>query len=237
MVAKISSSSLFFVCLLALSIMVHAQLETLLSKQAVVDAVYNYGTDLNHLIEYAVGASCNFSTIDMVGAVAVGTTLVQNRYSANVRQFLVVHQNAGGPTTVVVNFTNGVPTFLGPNRNLFQNLQAFYPLFTTFNSVPFYWQIDKVIVDSINVRDEAYGGATTAYVRASDVNTGYHCAGNGGVRSFSVQQSVYNLVFVLEGQLLGNHPNAAWKILSFTEINKNQFGIGPVLPIQQQPSP
>ena len=225
-----------FVALAILLSLTCAQLpDAMLTPTAVIETLYGYATALNHLGEYAVGPSCNFATIDTASANAVGSALVQEFYSANVRQFLVTQQTANLPTAVVVNFTNGVPFpyYFGNNTNLFQNLQTFYPLFTTFDSSPFYWVLSMPIVDSIKLRDTAYGNAITAYVRATDVNTGFHCTGNNGTRVFTTQQSVYNLVLTLENQ---GTSSAAWRIINFEETGKNQYGF-PTLPTQQQPAP
>jgi hypothetical protein len=224
-----------------------------LTESAVIEFINNYGTDLNELAEYSLGASCGLDTVQSAALLADSTTFVQTYFSQSIQQYLVVQDTHGFAPVTVLNASvggaaqpaSGIPAI--PNSAaLYAWLPSGYAgFFNYFFSRPFWWTIDKVIVDSINVRDHNYGGRTTAYVRASDVNEGFKCTtlGSPSGRIYGKQQSVYHHVLVLE-DVDANTPGftgrgksngSAWRFLVFEETNKNSVTFAQ-LPIQTAPA-
>jgi len=230
------SIAIIFIAAIALALVGGANANGIglhLTEQAVADTLYRYGTDLNALVEYGINSACSASSVNPA-VFPAAAAFVATYFSQNVKSYVVVQQTVAAPPSTVLNWTVGAPGFAN-SAALFQTLQVSYAEFMYYFSAPFWWTIDKPYVTALNVRDSAYGGATTAYITASDVNTGFFCLGAGTsspTRGFRQQQSVYHHVLVLEG----DENSATWRFLEFEETNKNMINY-PQLPTQISPTP
>jgi len=215
----------------------------LLTEASVIEALNQYGTDLNEVAEFSLNAACNFSAVNTASLYPAAAALVQTFFSKKIGSYTVQQNTVAAPATTIANLSVGgaaVPALGQPafptSLSLYTYLQTYYGIiFNYYFSRPFFWTIDKPIVEDIVVRDADFAGATTAYISASNVNEGFICP--GGVRGYRKQQSVYRHVMVLEDDAGGDSDRStlSWRFIKFHEDNKGTVTL-PQLPTQVQPA-
>jgi hypothetical protein len=215
-----------------------------LNEAAVIESLNRYGTEFNALAEFGLDRTCNKALTNLVGLTAAANQLVDNVFSKKVLEYSVQQNTVRTPVTTVLNYSVGLPavgtTPAFPDSQALNDwLKFFYArIFNNSFSTPFFWTIDKPIVDEIVTRDPDYDGASIAYVTASNVNEGYVCQNVTGTpfRIYRKQQSVYKFIFRLEDDSGGDRDRTtlAWRFIRFHENNKGSVTFT-VLPTQNQP--
>lgn len=212
-----------------------------LDMPGVLQALAQYANDINALVALSPTYSgnnvsaCAFPTAAQNAAIsAKAAQLINDNFSGVYGKSYVVQLSNG---VVTVNLTVGATGTLGQGPVLVNNsaqwrstLIGFYTGFTGFFfSAPSHWLYSSPQV-SITLRNNAFGGATTATVTLENESRGYIC--DGGVRKYQMIYNVFKHVFCYEetGVFQGD-----WKICGFYELNKAFLKMNANLINQQYP--
>lgn len=234
-----AKASLFLVALLLLSAAgtVRADNDDI-SISGVMNTLNSYSQDLNGLVEFGVGYSCNLSTIDTVRASAAGAALVRKYFSqTDFKSYIVYKQTAVTPITLFLNYsvvpgvssTSGATTLFPSNADLYAKMLTFYGTNIPASfSAPWYWLLSAPVVTIVK-RDRDFGRATTAYITVTDTNQGYACV--NGVRIYRLSHNVYHHVMAYDDD------TNSWKFVVFQETLKSRVDFNTSVVTQVTPTP
>jgi hypothetical protein len=241
MQAKSAIALFFAACVLLLSIGVAraGNGDDDISRSGVINFLNSYSQDLNALVEFGPGTSCNTSLIDTVRATAAGQALVQKYFSTDIQSYIVYKETAVTPLALFLNYsvvpgvssTNGATILFPTTADLYAKMLSFYGTNIPASfSAPWYWLLSSPVVE-ITKRDRDFDRATTARITVIDTNQGFACVGSPPARIYRTSQNIYHHVAKWNDDL------NRWEFVVFQETLKVRVDTSTSIITQVTPTP